>query len=260
MRPQMENWLDTHKALVIEILELIKEGRIELALAKPNAEVESLAQQFYQALPNTNANQPKTTEIAIHYSNEASKEVVLLNETSPSQMESFFPLMDLPKDIVFHIGCYLDLKDYIQLHSTCKSLVKKPETYYDRQVVFDLAIEKGNASVIDSLKDHPSIDLSDKRYAICISEEYEGEESIVDCFKYCCSKGHFAVVELLLSDPEVNPAADNNYAIRMASENGHRDVVELLLVDERVDPAADDNYARYSNDGQQIHRKKNILI
>ena len=56
-------------------------------------------------------------------------------------------------------------------------------------------------------------------------------------------KGHDKVVELLLVDPRVDPSAYDNYAIRMASQNGHDKVVELLLADPRVDPSADNNYA-----------------
>jgi len=55
--------------------------------------------------------------------------------------------------------------------------------------------------------------------------------------------GHSKVVKLLLADPRVNPAADDNFAIRYASSNGHSEVVKLLLADSRVDPSADDNYA-----------------
>ena len=53
------------------------------------------------------------------------------------------------------------------------------------------------------------------------------------------------MVELLLSDPRVDPSADNNYSIRFASLQGHCDVVDALLTlgGEKVDPAADDNMA-----------------
>jgi hypothetical protein len=50
-------------------------------------------------------------------------------------------------------------------------------------------------------------------------------------------EGHGAVVELLLADPRVDPADLENYAIRLASQNGHVTVVELLLGDPRVDPS-----------------------
>jgi hypothetical protein len=55
--------------------------------------------------------------------------------------------------------------------------------------------------------------------------------------------GHLSVVERLLQDARVDPAAYDNKAIREASHNGYLLVVERLLQDERVDPAADDNYA-----------------
>ena len=50
-------------------------------------------------------------------------------------------------------------------------------------------------------------------------------------------------VKLLLADPMVNPAADNNAAIRYASQNGHTEVVKLLLNDKRGNPAAQNNFA-----------------
>lgn len=46
--------------------------------------------------------------------------------------------------------------------------------------------------------------------------------------------GSADVVELLLADERVDPAAENNEAIRWAAKNGQIDVVELLLADERV--------------------------
>ena len=54
--------------------------------------------------------------------------------------------------------------------------------------------------------------------------------------------GHTEIVRLLLSDPRVDPTAENNWAIRSASRHGHTEVVRLLLADPRVDPAANDNY------------------
>ena len=55
--------------------------------------------------------------------------------------------------------------------------------------------------------------------------------------------GHTSLVQLLLQDPRIHPAAMNNYAIIYASQNGHHDVAELLLQDPRVNPAAQDNDA-----------------
>ena len=55
--------------------------------------------------------------------------------------------------------------------------------------------------------------------------------------------GHADVVRILLADPRVDPSANDNDAIRWASCNGHTEVVRLLLADPRVDPGARDNVA-----------------
>jgi hypothetical protein len=65
-------------------------------------------------------------------------------------------------------------------------------------------------------------------------------------FEMACRGGHLAVVERLLQDQRVNPADNNNNAIRMASGCGRVLVVDRLLQDERVDPAAGDNSAIHS--------------
>lgn len=49
--------------------------------------------------------------------------------------------------------------------------------------------------------------------------------------------------KLLLADARVDPAYDNDVAIRWASTFGHVEIVRALLADERVDPAAVDNAA-----------------
>ena len=57
------------------------------------------------------------------------------------------------------------------------------------------------------------------------------------------TEGHKEVVEILLEDPRVDPSDINNITIRYASESDHKEVVEMLLKDLRVDPSADNNYA-----------------
>jgi len=57
------------------------------------------------------------------------------------------------------------------------------------------------------------------------------------------SKGQLPVVERLLQDERVNPSADNNAAFRMAAQDGHLDVVNRLLQDSRVDPSTSVNFA-----------------
>lgn len=62
-------------------------------------------------------------------------------------------------------------------------------------------------------------------------------------------RGHQAVVNWLLADPRVDPSAGENYPIRWASKNGHVAVVDRLLQYRDasgrlcVDPSAEDNLA-----------------
>jgi len=60
-----------------------------------------------------------------------------------------------------------------------------------------------------------------------------------DTFKRVLNDANLELVQLCLK--LTDPSANNNYAIRWASQNGHTDVVKLLLADERVDPSADDH-------------------
>jgi hypothetical protein len=67
-----------------------------------------------------------------------------------------------------------------------------------------------------------------------------------NAFLWASRKGNLAVVDLLLRDGRIDPTEDNNYAIRMASSYGHLAVVDRLLqepIDRGVDPSADYNYA-----------------
>ena len=73
-------------------------------------------------------------------------------------------------------------------------------------------------------------------------------------FQHVCRQGYIDIMQRLLSDGRVDPAADNNKAIRVSIENGNIEVVRLLLADGRADPTAGNNYAiRYSSErGTQI--------
>jgi hypothetical protein len=77
--------------------------------------------------------------------------------------------------------------------------------------------------------------LADPRVDPAASDSY--------AIRLASEHGHVTVVERLLADPRVDPAASDSYAIRLASEHGHVTVVERLLADPRVDPAASDSYA-----------------
>ena len=57
--------------------------------------------------------------------------------------------------------------------------------------------------------------------------------------KSASEEGHTDVVRLLVGQNNINPSANDNYAIRVASQEGHTDIVRLLLEQDEVDPSAD---------------------
>ena len=61
--------------------------------------------------------------------------------------------------------------------------------------------------------------------------------------RWASNFGNVEMVKLLLADPRVDPADNNNDAIVWASEAGHAEIVKLLLADPRVNPAAQNNKA-----------------
>ena len=69
---------------------------------------------------------------------------------------------------------------------------------------------------------------------------------------------------LLVPDFQCNPAAEDNYAIRIAAEKGHSDVVKYLMeeVNERygADPAAEDNYAIRNAAFKRVFRCREIFL
>jgi hypothetical protein len=73
-------------------------------------------------------------------------------------------------------------------------------------------------------------------------QHYYGSRSshpAVFALVWSAEKGCVPLLKLLLADQRVNPSADDQRAIRLASKNGHTEVVKLLLADQRVDPSAD---------------------
>eukprot|EP01127_Copromyxa_protea_P018698 TRINITY_DN5942_c0_g1_i1.p1 TRINITY_DN5942_c0_g1~~TRINITY_DN5942_c0_g1_i1.p1 ORF type:complete len:668 (-),score=42.23 TRINITY_DN5942_c0_g1_i1:77-2080(-) len=51
-----------------------------------------------------------------------------------------------------------------------------------------------------------------------------------------CESGSIDIVRMLLSDPRVDPTADESMPIQLAAQSGHSQIVEILLKDGRSDP------------------------
>lgn len=55
--------------------------------------------------------------------------------------------------------------------------------------------------------------------------------------------GHTDIVRLLLTDPRVDPVANDDQAIRFSASRGHTEVVKILLSQQKVDPTARNYFA-----------------
>ena len=64
-------------------------------------------------------------------------------------------------------------------------------------------------------------------------------------FLEACEEGQTESVRILLADPRVDPAVNNNQAIIKASSNGHVEIVRLLMADPRVNPTDGNSEAIY---------------
>src|SRR3984885_10668257 len=130
---------------------------------------------------------------------------------------------------------------------------KSPDSVKD--IIMDF-IRTGNVDKFKFMIEKGSIspDLNDGLFLIEACEN--GQESIVNyllrftnlllpyadkCLFVASKKGDDQLVKLLLALKGFDPAVDNNYAIRSASENGHIEVVRLLLNSGKVNPATVDN-------------------
>lgn len=64
-----------------------------------------------------------------------------------------------------------------------------------------------------------------------------------EAIKLASANGMVNVVDHLLKNPKVDPSSDNNISVRWASIRGHLNVVNRLLKDPRVDPSDNQNSA-----------------
>lgn len=84
------------------------------------------------------------------------------------------------------------------------------------------------------------------RHLLFPSDPWQSVDPAVDdncAIRHASANGCLETVRLLLTHAHVDPTAAHNEAIRRASSNGHHQTVRLLLNDDRVDPSALNNYA-----------------
>ena len=74
-----------------------------------------------------------------------------------------------------------------------------------------------------------------KRLETVYSQDREAK-GLLQQFFYNCIVANPRMMDLLLCDPRVDPAGNNNHAIKYAAQMGVLESVDLLLSDPRVDP------------------------
>jgi len=50
-----------------------------------------------------------------------------------------------------------------------------------------------------------------------------------DAFRWAAHLGQIEIVQILVQDPRVNPASDDNYALAISCEMEHDDIIDILV-------------------------------
>lgn len=148
--------------------------------------------------------------------------------------KSFPNLSKLPNEIILQALCFYK-KNIITLFQIRRELRQLADHIYNYITSVEsgsgwgitYAVKFGYARVVQELLKQPDIPFLSYNSLLTVA----------------AMKGHVEIVNLLLNDPRVDPAAGDNIAIQKAASSGHVQVVDLLLNDPRVDPAAEDDYA-----------------
>ncbi|MEK0337029.1 MAG: ankyrin repeat domain-containing protein, partial [Nitrosopumilus sp.] len=72
-----------------------------------------------------------------------------------------------------------------------------------------------------------------------VKPEHE-KESVAEALSIAIARKNIEIIKLLLSDKRVDPGADFNRPIKVASQFGNLEVVKMLINNPKVDPSAPD--------------------
>jgi hypothetical protein len=133
----------------------------------------------------------------------------------------------LPVEMQEEISSYLSFMDCISLCKSSRWISPSVLSYRKSPTVDDLEL----------IKDDPEI------FKHVLKNSKITSQTLQSFINQHSKSSHKDVFKMLLEDPRIDPSADYNYSIRVASENGHTEIVEMLLHDPRVDPSAWNNYA-----------------
>ena len=131
----------------------------------------------------------------------------------------------LPKETTEHIMTFLMIEDIIGFRTTTKYLHNSLKMAYTKEHCKVISENLKVIYVRGGFHAMRRVLLNNSCVDPAANDNY--------VFRWASEKGHLDVVRLLLGDPRVNPSARDNEAICMASEEGHWNVVRLLLNDSR---------------------------
>ena len=181
---------------------------------------------------------------------------VLFNKTTRYEMAV------LPSELLFAITTYCDVDTKARCASTSKQWRDNIDWTEDELLSkFVYGAATGNADLVERmLRCERKLDpASDKNVALqCASIVGDLEivqvlmkdarvtgPGISEAFSAACKHGHVDVVEFLLQDARIDPAANVNEAFQSAVWAGQVEVVRLLVRDSRVDPTVWQNMPIY---------------
>jgi len=105
---------------------------------------------------------------------------------------------------------------------------KKLDPGKKQSVLLVWSVGFGRGKLVDAL-------LKDKR----VKPENE-KESVTEALAIAIARGNNDLVKKLINDPRIDPSADFNRPVKVASQFGNIEMVEILLKDKRVDASTED--------------------
>jgi len=216
--------------------------------------------------PNLDPNMPSNLRKYNHYIN--SDEYYLFRNEIPASVDldkyGNFSCEDTINCYPLFIACYEGYTEIVKILLAHPNI--DPNINHDAGNALLFASKRGYFEIVKLLLDHPKIDPNIKRdFRIGFEDKY-----VYDCKKMhldpdieLCLWKHkerciwedgnviinaavynkIEMLKFLLQDSRVDPALDDNKAIRLAAQLGHTEIVKVLLKDSRVEPAAKNNYA-----------------
>ena len=127
----------------------------------------------------------------------------------------------IPWELWVCIANFSDKCDY-NLFFTNKKFFSLINHYKFDLNVIKFAVEQGNLDILKYI-----LELKHKKDALINNKRFDGI-GLRKCLNLSCKFGHLEVVRFLV-EQGADIQADNNCAVRWASDNGHLEIVKFLV-------------------------------